>query len=144
MIRKLVKLAIFLLIANAVYRIAPVSVHYFQFKDALQELALFSQKATDAELTDRVMALADEHSIPLDRDYVQIRRPNGQLIIDASYVESMTVLPGYNYEHQFDIEAKSLRRSLSRIAQRGESAAACARLGVDLQPLDFRFHRRDV
>ena len=58
MIRKLVKLAIFLLIANAVYRIAPVSIHYFQFKDALDELALFqmNSKATDAELTDRVMA----------------------------------------------------------------------------------------
>lgn len=107
MIRKLVKLAIFLLVANAVYRVAPVSVHYFQFKDALQELALFSQKVSDDELVDRVMALADEHSIPLDRDYVQVRRANGQLIIDASYVESMPVLPGYNYEHQFDVEAKA-------------------------------------
>jgi len=106
-IRKLVKLAIFLLVANAAYRVAPVSVHYFQFKDALQELALFSQKVSDAELIDRVMALADEHSIPLDRDYVQVRRANGQLIIDASYVESMPVLPGYNYDHQFDIEAKA-------------------------------------
>ena len=38
MIRKLVQLAIFLLIANAVYRIAPVTVHHYQFKDALQEL----------------------------------------------------------------------------------------------------------
>jgi len=107
-VRKLVKLGIFLLIANAVYRIAPVSVHYYQFKDALQELALFSQKATDAELTDRVMALADEHSIPLDRDYITIKRPNGALIIDASYVESMTLLPGYSYDHQFDVEGKSL------------------------------------
>jgi hypothetical protein len=106
-IRKLVKLAIFLLIANAVYRITPPSFHYFQFKDAVQELALFSQKAADAELIDRVMALADEHSIPLERDYVQIRRSNGQLIIDVSYLESMAVLPGYNYEHQFDIEAKA-------------------------------------
>ena len=44
-----------LLIANAVYRIAPVSIHYFQFKDSLVELALFqmNSKATDAELTDR-------------------------------------------------------------------------------------------
>ena len=108
MIRKLVNLAIFLLIANAVYRIAPVSVHYYQFKDALQELALFSQKATDAELTDRIMALADENNIPLDRDYVTIHRPNGQLIIDASYVESMKLLPGYTYDHQFDVEAKAL------------------------------------
>jgi hypothetical protein len=106
-VRKLVKLAIFLLIANAVYRVAPVSFHYVQFKDALQELALFSQKATDAELTDRIMALADEHSIPLDRDDITIQRPNGQLIIDASYVESMKLLPGYSYDHQFDIEAKA-------------------------------------
>ena len=107
MIRKLVHLAVFLLIANAVYRIAPVSLHYYEFKDALQELALFSQKATDAELADRVMALADEHNIPLDRDYVTIRRASGQLIIDASYVESMKVLPGYTYDHQFDVEAKA-------------------------------------
>jgi hypothetical protein len=106
-IRKLVKLAIFLLIANAVYRITPPSVHYFQFKDAVQELALFSQKTPDTELVDRVMALADENSIPLDRDYVQVRRSNGQLIIDVSYVESMAVLPGYNYQHQFDVEAKA-------------------------------------
>jgi hypothetical protein len=106
-VRKLVKLAILLFIANALYRMAPVSLHYYQFKDALQELALFSQKATDAELTDRVMALADEHNVPLDRDYVTIKRPNGQLIIDASYVESMTLLPGYTYDHQFDVEAKA-------------------------------------
>ncbi len=107
MIRKLVKLAIFLLIANAVYRIAPPSVHYFQFKDAVQELALFSQKSPDGELIDRVMALAEEHGIPLERDYVQVRRSNGQLVIDASYVESMNVLPGYSYDHQFDVEAKA-------------------------------------
>ena len=108
MIRKLVKLAIFLLIANAVYRIAPPSLHYFQFKDAVQELALFSQRTADPELIDRVMALADEHGIPLERDYVQIRRPNGQLIIDCSYIESIALLPGYSYEHQFDVEAKVL------------------------------------
>ena len=106
MIRKLVKLAIFLLIANAVYRIIPPTVRYYQFKDAVQELALFSQKTSDTELLDRVMALADEHSVPLDRDYVQIHRSTGQLRIDASYVESMKVFPGYNYEHQFDVEAK--------------------------------------
>jgi hypothetical protein len=106
-IRRLVQLAIFLLIANAVYRIAPVAFHNYQFKDALQELALFSQKSTDAELIDRVMALADEQNIPLDRDYVQIRRVKSQLIIDVSYVESMKVLPGYSYDRQFDVEAKA-------------------------------------
>ena len=79
MIRKLVKLAIFLLIANGVYRITPPTIHYYKFKDAVQELALFSQKTADAELIDHVMALADENQVPLDRDYVQVRRSNGQL-----------------------------------------------------------------
>jgi hypothetical protein len=106
-IRKLVKLAIFLLIANAVYRIIPPTLHYYKFKDAVQELALFSQKTSDAELIDRVMALADENHVPLDRDYVQVRRSNNQLLIAVSYVESMDVLPGYSYEHQFDLEAKA-------------------------------------
>ena len=108
MIRKLIQLAIFLLMANAVYRIAPVSVHYYKFKDAVQELALFSpQKATDAQLVDRVMELADENGIPLDREWVQIHRSPGQLTIDASYVETMKVLPGYDYVRQFDVEAKA-------------------------------------
>ena len=107
MIRRLIQLAIFLLMANALYRIAPVSMHYFQFKDSLEELALFSQKSSDADLVDRVMALADEHSIPLDRDYVQIRRSNAQLIITVSYIETMKVLPGYDYVREFDIEAKA-------------------------------------
>ena len=107
MIRKLIQLAIFLLIANAIYRIAPVSVHYYKFKDAVQELALFSQKASDAQLLDRVMELADENSIPLDREWVQIHRSNGQLTIDVSYVETMKVLPGYDYVRQFDVQARA-------------------------------------
>ena len=107
MIRKLVQLAIFLLIANALYRTAPVAIHNFQFKDALRDLALFSQRVPDAELLDRIMALAEEHSVPLEREYIQIRRSTGQLIIDVSYVEAINVVPGYSYQHQFDIEAKA-------------------------------------
>jgi hypothetical protein len=115
MFRKLVQVAIFLLVANAVYRIAPVTVHYVQFKDALQELVLFATpKTTDAELVDRAMALADEHSIPLERDDVQVRRVNGQLTIDASYVETMKVLPGYDYVRQFDVEAKAFNPAALR------------------------------
>jgi hypothetical protein len=107
MIRKLLKLAVFLLIANAVYQAAPVSWHYYQFKDAVQELALFSQKSTDAELVDQVMVIAEEHSIPLEREYVQVRRGNGQLVITAAYIDTMRFLPGYEYAREFDVQAKS-------------------------------------
>jgi len=107
MIRKALQIAVFLLLANAVYQAAPVSLRHYQFKDALQELALFSQKLTDAELIDRVMVLAEEHNIPLDREYVEVRRGSGQLVITASYVETMKFVPGYDYVRQFDVVART-------------------------------------
>ena len=107
MIRRALQIAVFLLLANAVYQAVPVSWHYYQFKDALQELALFSQKSTDAQLIDRVMVLADEHSIPLDRDYVQVQRGRSELVITVSYIDTMTFVPGYDYNRQFDITVRA-------------------------------------
>ena len=107
MIRRLVQLAIFLLFANALYQTVPIALHQFQFKDGLQDLALFSQKASDQELVDRVMTLAEEHNIPLDRDYVTVQRTMGQLVISAAYTETMTFFPGFPYTREFDVEARS-------------------------------------
>ncbi len=108
MVRKIIKIAVFLLIANAVYQIAPVALHHFEFKDALQELVLYAQKAPDAEIVDRAMALAAENHVPLDRDDVRVRRETGTVHIEASYVEYMHFLPGHSYPWEFDIDAKAL------------------------------------
>jgi hypothetical protein len=109
MIRKLLKVAVFLLIANAVYQVAPATIHYLKFKDAVGELALFSQKATDAELVDRVMALAEENSIPLEREYVEVQRQGPSLLIKAAYVETFQFLPGSKYTSEFNVDAKAIR-----------------------------------
>ena len=107
MIRRLLQIGVILVVANALYHVVPVTMHYFQFKDAVQELALFAERATDAQLVDRVMAAADEHSIPLDRNYVSVRRVTGQLFIAVSYVDTMKVVPGYEYVKQYDFEVKA-------------------------------------
>jgi hypothetical protein len=103
MIKKVIKLAVFLLVANAVYQIA---LHYFQFKDAVEELALFSDKATDAQLVNSVMGLAEEHSIPLEREYVEVNRQKTSLTISAAYLETMRFFPGTEYTWEFDIVAR--------------------------------------
>ena len=72
--RNLVRLAVLLLIAHALYRFVPVYIHYYQFKDAVAETALFSKDRTDTELVDRVMALAARYQIPIERDAVQVSR----------------------------------------------------------------------
>jgi hypothetical protein len=103
MARKFVKLAIFLLIANALYRFIPVYFHYQQFKDAVHETALFSRGRTDGQLIEQVMDLAAKYQVPLDREYVQVRHDNERTIIDASYIETIEWVPGYKRNWQFDV-----------------------------------------
>ena len=72
MLRNLIRLAVFLLIANALYRFVPVYMHHYQFKDAVAEAAKFSKDRSDVEIIDRVMVLAERYQIPIDREAVQV------------------------------------------------------------------------
>jgi hypothetical protein len=109
MIRKLFKLAVFLLIANAVYQVAPVSLRYYRFKDAVHQIALFSQKSTQAELVDAVLALAYENNVPLEREYVQVQRRGAALYITATYVETMRFFPGSSYTREIEVATHAAR-----------------------------------
>ena len=103
MARKLFKLGVFLLIAHALYQVAPVWWHYRAFKEAVADLALNGRGQPDSAILDGVMELAGENQVPLDRDSVQIRRDHDRLFVDAAYVEDLKVLPGYQYPWQFDV-----------------------------------------
>ncbi len=117
MIRRIVKIAVFLLVANGVYQIAPVAYRQVRFSDALNELALYGQKSSDAEIVGRALALAADNDVPLDREYVKVRRLPGSVHIDASYVEPLHLLPGYTYLRQIDIDAKALDLSTATITR---------------------------
>lgn len=106
-VRKLVKLAIVLLIANAMYQFVPPYLHYIQFRDAVRELVVFSREVPDGVLVDRVMELADEHSVPLARDTIEIRHTQSHLYIDASYEQVITFVPTYPYTWQFAVTAST-------------------------------------
>jgi len=107
MARRIVKLAIFLLAVHALYRFVPVYFHYQEFKDAVNETALFATGKSDTVLIDHVMELAEKYHIPLQREYVQVRREAERLFIDASYVESIEWLPTYRRPWQFDAGAQA-------------------------------------
>jgi hypothetical protein len=101
--RLLIKLAIVALILHALYRYGVVYVHYQQFKDAVQETALFSKERHEAEVVERVMELAAQYQIPLDRRFVQVRRENERTIINAAYMEEIEWLPTWKKPMEFVI-----------------------------------------
>jgi hypothetical protein len=114
MLRKLVKLAIVLLIANAIYQSAPVFLHNYQFKDAVHETALFSKDRSDAEIVQRVMELAERNHIPLAADDVHVRREQLSTFIDVEYVEQIDWVPGYRRAWPFSFSVEGWSSKLDR------------------------------
>jgi len=105
-IKNLFKLAVFLLIANALYQFGPVWVHHYQFKQALNEMALEAGDVPDSAIVDRVMELAQDNKVPIDRDAVQVQRRRQHVTIDAPYAEVVRVLPGYDYTWRVQVHVE--------------------------------------
>ena len=101
--RNVVRLAVFLLIANALYRSVPAYIHYYQFKDGVQEVALFAKDRTDLELTDRVMALAEKYRVPIDREAVQVSRDKLKTYITLQYDQPIQWVPTYTRMMPFSV-----------------------------------------
>ena len=109
MVRKLVKLAIVLLVANAIYQFVPPYIHYVQFKDAVRETAIFSKDVSDQALLESLTALAQEYQVPVDPETIEIRHEAAHIFIDASYVQVIKFAPTYEYPWQFEVKADALQ-----------------------------------
>jgi hypothetical protein len=107
MIKKIISLIVFLVIANAVIRVAIVHFHDQQFKDGIRELSLFSGGKAEEVIRAKVMELARDNQIPLDPDFVELTRKvtpgvGDHLMIKTSYAVMVPVFPGYPRRFQFD------------------------------------------
>ena len=110
MIKKVVSLIVFVLIVNAGVRVGLVYYHDQTFKDAVREFALFAgtppPKPNEAVLA-KVMQLAQDNSIPLDADFVEITRNSSaglgeKVTIKFRYAVNVQLLPGYARRFDFD------------------------------------------
>ena len=106
MLRNLIRLVVVLLIANALYRFVPVYMHYYQFKDAVREAAMFSKDKSEFEIVDRVMELADRYHVPVQREMVQVTRDRQNTYIVAMYEEQIEWVPTYKRRMPFTVSVE--------------------------------------
>jgi len=107
MIKKIISLIVFLVIANAGIRVAIVYFHDQQFKDAIRELSLFSGGKSEEIIRAKVMEIARDNEIPLDPDFVELTRKvtpgvGDHIMIKVSYAKMVPVFPGNPRRFQFD------------------------------------------
>jgi hypothetical protein len=102
-IRTLIKLAIAALVANAVWRVGNAYLSYYRFTDAVQQVTHYRGDKSDAQIHDRVFALASQHDIAVTEETLTIRREENRTIVDGSYTQPIEVVPGVVYNWPFAV-----------------------------------------
>jgi hypothetical protein len=115
--RKLLNLAVIVLIVHAGWKIGPVFVRHFNFKDQVTEIARFSARRSAADVKQQVLALAERDGVPLDQRALTVQKSGEFVRVDASYSENLEILPRYYYPHEFTI---SIQVVLARPMTPGE------------------------
>lgn len=100
-VRKLVNLAILLLIANALYQFVPPYLRYQQFRDDVREVALHSNRAPDATLVNKLLERAEARNVPVERGDIEIRHDSSTIYIDVAWVQEIAFAPFYTHPWEF-------------------------------------------
>ena len=106
--RTLLKLIVVALIVHGVYRVGFAYWQHYQLHDAIQQLALFSDSATEREVSEAVLELAIERDVPLAPDALVVRRQPRRILIEGSYTRDIEVLPRYPVPWSFEIDVAVL------------------------------------
>jgi|WetSurMetagenome_2_1015567.scaffolds.fasta_scaffold38439_1 hypothetical protein len=122
MLRLLIKLAIAALFINAAFRVGTTYWRFYQFEDALQELAQFGETRPDKQLCAQAVEKAALLEVPITADALLIRRGSNppfncetgyqgavpstavqaaKIFIEGNYKESLKLVPGYTYVWTF-------------------------------------------
>jgi hypothetical protein len=98
-VRKIIRIAVLLLIANALYQTVPVFWRYQQFKMALDDLAIAAKDKTDAVIVNEVLELAATHEVALETDWVTVSRSpdRSHTYIEVTWAERLTPIPGWTH-----------------------------------------------
>ena len=92
--KTIIKIAVALFVVTACFNASRVALNNYSFEDAVHEGLLFDQRATDAEITDMVMKLANEYIIPIDPKDITVRQVGQDVIVDMSYTVNVVLVPG--------------------------------------------------
>ena len=106
MVKLVLKLALLGLLANAFYQVVPPFYTSWKFRDALKELASFSQRRSVDEILDRCVLIAKDHDLALDRTDFTVVKGKMVTTIDTRYVVDLKYIPGKPHPYEMVVHAE--------------------------------------
>jgi len=104
MIKGLFKLAIFLLLANALFRFTPPYWRHHQFESAVKDASFQWRELKDDAVIAQVLSHAAQHHVPIGREHIEIRRVQDHLYLDVAYDVPLELIPSRRRPWRFDVK----------------------------------------
>ncbi|MGV3518910.1 hypothetical protein [Luteitalea sp.] len=118
MVRNVVRLLVLGLIVHAGVRITPVFWHYVQFKDAVSEVATYSERKTTEEIRDRIVLLAAEHDVPIGAADIAVTRQGGTVFVSTAWTAQLEYVPTRFYPYDFVVDVEGREQRFTGLAPR--------------------------
>ena len=90
----IIKLVLALALLTAAFQGARAAVSNYQFEDEVEQTLLFAPNASDAEVTEKVVSLAEEYGLQVSAEDVTISQRAADRMIDISYTTDVAFIPG--------------------------------------------------
>jgi hypothetical protein len=114
--KTLFKILITFAILTACFNAGRYYLNNFQFEDAAQQRLLFETRATDEEVVNIVLKIANEYQIPLKADDIKVQMRGQDRIVEMDYEEQVPLLPGV-YSHTWKFTPRTSTKMLSGISR---------------------------
>lgn len=90
----IIKLALVIALLTAAFQGARAAISNYSFEDAVEQALLFSPNSTDAEVVEKVMALAGDFGLPVEVDNIAVTERGSDRMVDVTYTTPVQFIPG--------------------------------------------------
>ena len=108
MVRTVIRLALIALVVHAGVKIGPQFWKHFKFRDAVEDMAMFSEKRSEREIASRVLEIAGRMDVPLSPEALKVHRAQGVTYVEASYIAPLEYFPRRYYPWEFTLAVRAV------------------------------------
>ena len=102
------KIVLTFVILTACFQAGRWYFNNFQFEDAAQQRLLFETRASDADVVNIVLKIANEYQIPLTADDISVRMVGADRVVEMKYTDKVPLIPGvYTMDWTFTPKAST-------------------------------------
>jgi hypothetical protein len=103
LIKFILKLLVFVVLANAAWRVGSAYLNHYRFEDAVLAAVQYRGTKSDAEMHKKVLELSSQFDVPLADEDLTVRKEQAHTIVEGSYMQPVDLFPGYSHTFPFTL-----------------------------------------